>query len=565
MSKNKIHCIILNEPKNFKPTLSGLFGHWESKIIVETIDDGSKTLSTLIKKLTHENISLLFIGYSENELNVNQDAHNKDHEKLKIEQYRNLLRRYSFDTILVCQATQNTPLKRDLSGIESCNISLDDQHNSPIFIKNLLRYAQLKKDFRISKHLLSITDRRNRWLVNITPEPIAYLYKGTHIHANAAYLSLFGFQSMPELKATSIGGLVPEKSHNMFKRFIKKQLRYSGMKTDMQQTLLMSLYTIDKTKIRASIRIAPAVINKTQCLQIWIHKIEENLLPIIENKESALPVSPWENLPEKRAKVHSPQANNTTLSQTIAKSLQPVESPQQAKSLQQAKSSQQAKTLQPTKAPHSKTNVATLASFSELRQSLTSVKLNLQPLTDTNTSSINHYFAKLQFDAQEQLHVAKQLKQSATLNPAIFWDRILLIELIKKLADNQQGKHQYLLSLRASSVNNNRFISFLVKALKTLSNKHPHIIFLLPHLLFLKHNQRTMKIKKLLQPINCSLGIYNFIPDKVSLRRVLEDKPTYISFSAKWMQSLQGDNDKLDKFSRLTDLLEQADIQIILS
>ncbi len=133
------------------------------------------------------------------------------------------------------------------------------------------------------------------------------------------------------------------------------------------------------------------------------------------------------------------------------------------------------------------------------------------------------------------------------------------------LRDNQQVNQQYLLSLGATSLNNNRFISLLVKALKTLPKKHPHIIFLLPHQLFVNHHERMMKIKALLQPINCSLGIYNFVPDKSSLQRVINDKPTYISFSSKWIQSLEGNNDKLEKFSRLTDLIENRGIQIILS
>ncbi|MEE9351884.1 MAG: EAL domain-containing protein [Thiotrichaceae bacterium] len=547
MTKNNIHCLVINEPKGLNktyPTLEGLFESWEGKVIVETINESTTTPSAIIKKLVKGEIGLLFIGNDESQHDNVTDANETRKKELiqqKREQYKNLLRRYSSDTILVHQSIKNSPLKRDLTGIENCSISLEDSINSPVFIRNLLRYTQLKKDFRISKRLLSITDKRNRWLVNITREPIAYIYKGTHIHANAAYLSLFGFHSAAELKSSSIWDLVPKKSHLMLKKFIKKQRKHLGRQTDMQQTLLTSMHTIDKTKVRAGIRIAPAVINNTQCLQIWIHQIEENLVQKIESdKKDTTPASPWENLPEKKASVHIDQTHDVidvTTDNKIA-----------------------------TKASSKKAQAKTTnLTFNGLRKNLTSVKLKLQPLTDTTTSDINHYLAKLQFDAKEQALVAKRLEGLNSIDPATFWDRMLLIELTKTLQGNQQVNQQYLLSLSEASLKDNRFITFLLRALKTLPKKHPQFIFLIPHSLFMSHSQRMGKINKHLVAINCSLGIYNFVPNKLSLQAVMKNKPSYINFSSKWIQSLNGDQNQLDKFSKLTDQLESSGIQVILS
>ena len=517
MKKNNIHCLVINEPNDLKTTLAGLFGRWEGKVIVETVNDNDHRISNLIKKLVKNNISLLLVGND----NANSSEKNRL-EKIRLEPYKNLLRRYSIDTILVSLSKKNSPLQRDLSGIESCSISLDDRINSPVFTKNLLRYTQLKRDFRLCKRMLSVTDKRNRWLVNITREPIAYLYKDTHIHANASYLSLFGFQSIAELKSTTIWDLVPQKSHHMLKKFMKKQ----SYRMDMQQTLLMSMNTIDKTKMRAGIRIAPAVINKTQCLQIWVHKIEENLVQKIDDIENTTPESPWENLPEKKSKSalpHRTVAKNTSGTNDIA--------------------------------PYTQ----------ELNRGLISVKLKLQPLTDTSHSEINHYYAKLQFDAKEQAVVTKHLREMTGIKPAVFLDRLLVTELSKSLKKNTSLNQHYFISLRATSFCDNSFMSFLLQSLKALPKKHPHLIFLIPHSLFMEQGKRVSHIKNKLRTFNSSLGLYNFVPDKVSLQKIMHDKPSHISFSSNWIHRLDGNNIQRDKFSELTDKLEDMGIEIILS
>ncbi len=540
MTKNNIHCIVINneatDANKINPKLEGLFDHLQNKIFVETFVETINTnnASGLIKKLVKGNISILFIAHDSAE--HSNDSHNKS-----IEHYKKLLRRYSIDTILISQSPYNSPLTQDLSGIENCTLSLEDSVNTPIYIKNLLRYAQQKKNFRLCKRLLSITDKRNRWLVNITQEPIAYIYKGTHIHANASYLSLFGFQSAAELKSSNIWDLIPKKNHNMFKKFIKKQRR----QIDMQQTLLMSMKTIDKSKIRVGVRIASAVINKTQCLQVWIHKIEDTLTPALDTPKETAPVSPWENLRDKKTthpnKQQAPSTNLINTSKATQASNVSIETAS-------------------TPSGQSQTNI-----FNQLRQNLKTVKLNLQPLTDTNTSGINYYFAKLQFSALEQNYVKKQLSQSASLNSAMFWDYLLIIELTKKLYGNQQTNHQYLLSLSASSLKNNTFINFFIRALGKLSNQHPHIVLLLPHKFYKERKTRAENLKKILQQRNCSLGVYQFIPDKLSLQRVLKNKPSYLKFSSKWMQNLQGNEAQQRNLSLLTERLEQAGIQIILS
>lgn len=495
MIQNKIHCLIINDSKDIKSTLAQAFKLWEDKVKVK-VETVGRSPSDIIKRLIKNNIDLIFTS---------------SNEKKQLEEYRVLLRRYSIDTILVNQSVKSRPLLHDLSGIESCSIHFGDA-NTPILIDSLLSYTLIKSKFRHCKHLLSITDKRNRWLVNITPEPIAYLYKGTHIHANAAYLSIFGFQSVSELKSVSIWGLVPIKSQNMFKMFIKKQRR----QLDMQQTLLMTMNTADKTTIRTGVRIAPAVINKTKCLQLWIHKIEDNLEKKEHQIENKPPVSPWEEMPKKTV-------------------MTPLKSP-----------------------PSEQSNI-------QLKQKINMIELMLQPLTDTNTSSINHFLVSLELDSLKQSTLTKELKKSGIKNTFIFWDRLLFTNLSKKLMDKNQNKNQFLLLLTEASITCNDFINFLITTIKNLPNKHSHLVFLIPAHLLVDPDLRIKKLRKTLDSMNCSLGIQNFIPNRQSIRKVLVNKPSYLSFSNKWVKSQTNNKKNSDRFNQLTQRIESVGIQVILS
>ncbi len=514
MTKNKIHCLIIKEPKSAEHSLTGMFDNWESKISVAVIDN---TPNNIIKKLLSGNISLVFTC---------------SNNKQELERYRNLLRRYSNDTILINQSVKNRPLLRDLSGIESASIYSGDVINSPVIMHNLLSYAQMKRDFRQCKHLLSITDQRNRWLVNITHEPIAYLYKSTHIHANAAYLSIFGFQSIAELKSTTIWDLVPDKSLHMFKNFIKKQRR----NMDMKQTLLMTMNTTDNTQIRTGIRIAPAVLNKTKCLQLWVHKIQEGLSKVehkLERHDNKKPVSPWENLPEKKT------SSNPDMSIK--------------------KEHRQSRDKQPRNAADKLPD--------KLNRNISAVKLRLQRLTDTHTKAIEYYLVSLAFDGLDQAGISSQLKNSGVTNIAIFWDRLLLSKLSRELSNNHQAENQYILSLTAASFNNDQLMSFLLKTIKALSKNHPHIVFLAPLGVYKDSGsgQRIAKIKKILLTMNCSLGVYNVIPDKLSLQNIMRHKPSYLAFSSSWVDKISANTKGYEKLVRLTENLEKTGIQVILS
>ena len=499
-----------NTSNNIEATLTELLNPLKENIRLQTVANNP---AAIIKCLLEHKTNILFISYA---------------EQKNLSTYKKLLIRYSVDTLLITQADHFRQLSRDLSGLEIGSIpqiiSKKESQSTAAFIKNLFTYSQLKKEFRNCKHLLSITDKRNRWLVNMTPEPIAYLYKGTHVHANPTYLSVFGFQSMAELKSTSINDLIPDKSKQMFQHFVQKQSLYA----DMKQTLLMTLNTIDGQHIRAAIRVAPAVLSKTRCMQLWVHKIEDDLnIPDAANPKNmaTTPASPWVELSEKKTHLPAPESD-----------------------------------IQIRKPAISKTN-----GFSELMKNMKPVKLKFQPLTSTHHSEINHYFVKLQFDAQEQQRINQKLKKSGSLKPAIFWDRLLVQKLTQQIADKRYAKKQLLLSLSGASLLDNSFIVFLIKHLELLPKEHPQIVFLIPHQANKQHHRRIKKIDQKLRSLKASLGIYNFVPDKLSIQRILNDKPAYVSFLPKWVKAISSRPEKLKEFTQLTEFLESRGIETILS
>lgn len=225
------------------------------------------------------------------------------------------LQRYSPDTLLVWVSPDAWQgLATGSAGVESCILPLNEVEYFGQYVDFLLRYSLLKHEFRQSKHLLGIAELRCHWLVDYSWEAIAYVSHGAHLYANNAYLTLFGFGSVAELRIIPVTQLVDAQERKMFEAL--------GKATDVgskpSNRLLTTLLLWDGGKMRAEIRFIPAVLKGKRCYQLHVHPLEKQAraTPLPRVKEN-----PWDKASQSFAGIPAPTAQPSLPSTPPAREL----------------------------------------------------------------------------------------------------------------------------------------------------------------------------------------------------------------------------------------------------
>lgn len=183
----------------------------------------------------------------------------------------NLLRAQSPDTVLVHAAARRwRHIQAHASGVESCMIATANEDVLLQQIDFLLRYAQLKNDFRHCKQFLSIAELRCQWLMDYSREAIAYIARGRHLHANLEYLALFGFESAHTALETPLASLVDAKERAAFAPL----QRDAATTTRVAGKTLVTLQRTDRQLFRAEVRFIPSVFRGKRCLQVHVHPLD---------------------------------------------------------------------------------------------------------------------------------------------------------------------------------------------------------------------------------------------------------------------------------------------------
>lgn len=208
-----------------------------------------------------------------------------------------LIQQRSPDSICVKVAQRHwEPLSTRVLAVELCAISVGDADLLQQQIDYLLNYSSLKNRFRQCKHLLSIAELRCQWLVDYARESVAFVSRGRHLHANVAYLSLFGFSSELEALATPLLNLIAADEHSVFSSLCANAERSACP----SNKLLLTLKRLDKKIFRAEIRFIPSVFRGQRCVQLHVHAL-------VEVKEPALP-NPWDQPVARQA--HTASSDN---------------------------------------------------------------------------------------------------------------------------------------------------------------------------------------------------------------------------------------------------------------
>lgn len=274
MRKQKIQCVVIDQDVEITASLDAALRHADVLLELKQVASVQQLIPVLQELQPH----LLFC------------PHEKSAPPVALLE---TLQRYSPDTLLVWVSREEWQgLTTWLMGVESCILPLNDLEYFGQYIDFLLRYSAIKQDFRDCKHLLGVAELRCHWLVDYSWEAIAYISQGMHLYANSAYVTLFGFESMAEVRSMPVAHLVEASERKTFEAMSKA----ADVGSKPSNRLLITLRTLEGERMRAEIRFIPAVLKGKRCTQLHVRPLERNMLKGVSLRKQD---NPWEATEER--------------------------------------------------------------------------------------------------------------------------------------------------------------------------------------------------------------------------------------------------------------------------
>ena len=113
-----------------------------------------------------------------------------------------------------------------------------------------------------------LVERERRWqaLMEGSRDPVAYVHGGMHVHANASYLHMFGYESLDELEGLPVMDLVNPEHRDR----LREVLRRHG-----PQQLELEVLRADGHKLAVRLELAPATYDDESCWQLMLRDQSE--------------------------------------------------------------------------------------------------------------------------------------------------------------------------------------------------------------------------------------------------------------------------------------------------
>lgn len=449
MRKQKIHCVVIDQDVEVTASLDAALRH--SDVLLELKQVAS--VQQLIPVLQELQPHLLFCP----------------HEKTKpATDLLETLPRYSPDTLLVWVARDEWQgLTTWLMGVESCILPLNDLEYFAQYIDFLLRYSAIKHDFRDCKHLLGVAELRCHWLVDYSWEAIAYMSQGMHLYANNAYVTLFGFESMAEVRSMPVAHLVDNPERKTFEAMSKA----ADVGSKPSNRLLITLRTLDGERMRAEIRFIPAVLKGKRCTQLHVRPLERNMLKGVSLRKQD---NPWEAIEQRLQHAPAPRVAPAEVSVASPKAVAPLVPP-------------------------------TVAGMKMVFHKLQRMKGNLPSI----------YLAEPEFQQKaQQLNYAALVKQLGNSGGRFRLDYWNLGQVVLRLSSQGHEKPSYLVfvSVDGAILNNETELKRVVELLNAAPDAAKRIVLAFPYQDCMAQLAQLGKVIKLLKALGVRLAI-DGLPD----------------------------------------------------
>lgn len=148
-------------------------------------------------------------------------------------------------------------------------VSHEDPEHLQLVVKRELADLLARRQLKLTESKLKEAEIRCTSLIASSRDAIAYIHEGMHMHANQAYLDMFGYIDMEELESLTILDEIAEKEQQRFKAFLRTQ-------GDESSKLQIECQCTDGSTFDAKLEFTAATLDGEPCTQIVIRNTDQN-------------------------------------------------------------------------------------------------------------------------------------------------------------------------------------------------------------------------------------------------------------------------------------------------
>lgn len=145
-------------------------------------------------------------------------------------------------------------------------VEFEDTEHLKLVVKRTASNFSKWQDLIAAKAQLIEAQQRCSALMDSSKDAIAFIHEGMHIHANDAYLELFGYNHMDDIEALPMMDLVATDEHKKFKTFLRDYQKSPDGKKNLEIKILLP----GNQPLLKNIEFTSASIDGEPCTQIVI-------------------------------------------------------------------------------------------------------------------------------------------------------------------------------------------------------------------------------------------------------------------------------------------------------
>jgi len=535
MRKDAIKCVLIGRRISIYHDLARLIRKVEPASRFKQVEVTRSAIINTLRKINEP--CLVFIS---------------DEISLSFEHLSDLVWQYCSDAtvVVVTKKTSSKPINKSFNTPQFSKLRISsDQLRNETELNFIIQLVRDKKQLRLCKSLLGVSEKRCQWLVDSSREAIAFIARDMHWYANTAYLELFGFKSIRELRSITIKDLIEHDEHHLIDSFRSTK----GKANDIKKALTLTMNKQNGSKFRANIYLIPSVYKSHKCYQIWVKKI--NSLEGAKKIPERVLFDENNVLGEKSSELGSTNPFSHLLDNTENKQGNNIKDEQE----------NTPKTQTIDKVYSQKTLLKGVLRRKEA--TIVGEKLKYLKLTNKKKVVVPHQILSLKVASAQKKGVDDLLENlSGSFNPQmrlIFWDKVKFSRLLQILVKRKQVPINLLIRITEASIEDESFMQWLTPGLERIGQQTTQLTFLVPTTLNTDQYRKTISIVNQLRTLKCKIALDNFTASKESLYLLKRIKPDYVKFSLPWVRHLQNNELKEIRLSSLIRQLEERKIKVI--
>jgi len=188
-----------------------------------------------------------------------------DHQSFELSSIISICKKTSPDTSIILMYNDQPPERLVQAMREGARdiVHSDDTDHLVLVVKREFSDLQLRRELEELKNKLTESEMRCASLIESSQDAVAYIHEGMHVHANPAYLEMFGYMDLDEIEGTPILDMISKDDHRRFKAFLRS---LDGKARQME----IQCQTSSGKAFAAKLESSPASIDGEPCTQIVI-------------------------------------------------------------------------------------------------------------------------------------------------------------------------------------------------------------------------------------------------------------------------------------------------------